>query len=56
MYHELVMYKNKSDALFAQAAGKQLSADQQALVDKAHQYYDWYDYLDSYRAAQAALG
>jgi hypothetical protein len=55
MYHELVMYKNKSDALFAQVEGKQLSADQQALIDKAHQYYDWYDYLDSYRAAQAAL-
>jgi hypothetical protein len=55
MYHDLVQYKTRTDALFDQAQGKQLSSDKQALLDKAHQYYDWYDFLDSFRCAQAAL-
>ncbi|MBV8718567.1 MAG: hypothetical protein JOZ65_26180 [Chloroflexi bacterium] len=55
MYQDLVQYKTKTDALFDQAQGKQLSDDKQALLDKAHQYYDWYDFLDSFRCAQAAL-
>lgn len=55
MYHELVDYKNKSDALFATAKSKTLAPDKQALFAKAQQYYDWYDYLDSYRLAQAAM-
>ena len=55
MYHELVDYKNKTDALFQTAQSKTLSADNQTLLQKAHQYYDWYDFLDSYRLATAAV-
>ncbi len=55
MYHEMVDYKNKSDALFQTAGSKQLAADKQTLLQKAHQYYDWFDYLDSYRLATAAV-
>jgi hypothetical protein len=55
MYHEMVDYKNKSDSLFTSGQGKQLSTDKQALLQKAHQFYDWFDYLDSYRLATAAL-
>ena len=55
MYHEMVDYKNKSDALFQTAGSKQLTADKQTLLQKAHQYYDWFDYLDSYRIATAAV-
>ena len=32
-----------------------LSADKQALLAKAHQFYDWDDFLDSYRLATAAM-
>ena len=34
--------------------GKQLSSDQQQLVDQAKKYYAWYDFLDSYRVLKAA--
>jgi hypothetical protein len=27
----------------------------QQLLDRARQYYEWYDFLDSYRLATAAL-
>jgi hypothetical protein len=55
MYDEMVGYKKKSDALFEKAQKASLSADKQALVAKAHQYYGWDDFLDSYRLATAAL-
>jgi hypothetical protein len=55
MYDEMVEYKKKSDALFETAGKADLSAEKQALVAKAHQFYDWDDFLDSYRLATAAL-
>jgi hypothetical protein len=54
IYHELVSYKTKADALFQQAQAKQLSSSNQQLLDKALQYYKWYDFLDAYRLAKAA--
>ncbi len=47
-------YKSKTDALLASMNGKSLPADKQALVDKAKQYYGWFDYLDAFRLASAA--
>jgi len=32
-----------------------LSAPNQALVEKAKQFYAWYDYLDSYRLLRVAV-
>jgi ABC-type nitrate/sulfonate/bicarbonate transport system substrate-binding protein len=55
MYEELVGYKKKSEALFETAKTATLSADKQALLAKAQQFYDWDDFLDSYRLAEAAL-
>jgi hypothetical protein len=55
MYHEMVDYKDKTDALFKAAEAKQLSGDKKALLDKARQFYGWYDYLDSFRLATAAV-
>jgi hypothetical protein len=55
MYHELLDYQRKTEALFEQAKGKQLDAAKQPLLDQARQYYEWYDFLDSYRLATAAL-
>jgi hypothetical protein len=54
IYHELVSYKTRADALFQQAQAKQLSSSNQQLLDKALQYYKWYDFLDAYRLAKAA--
>jgi hypothetical protein len=55
MYHEMVDYQKKTDALFERAKTTELDADKKALLDQAHQYYGWYDFLDSYRLATAAL-
>jgi hypothetical protein len=55
MYHELVDYQKKSDALFERAKTAQLSEPKQSLLAKARQYYGWYDFLDAYRLATAAL-
>ena len=55
MYDEMAEYKKKSDALFETAGKANLSVEKQALVAKAHQFYDWDDFLDSYRLATAAL-
>jgi ABC-type nitrate/sulfonate/bicarbonate transport system substrate-binding protein len=55
MYDELVGYKKKSEALFEAAKAAKLSPEKQALIAKAQQFYDWDDFLDSYRMADAAL-
>jgi hypothetical protein len=55
MYHEMVDYKNKADQLFKQAEGKTVAADKQPMLQKAHQFYDWFDFLDAYRLATAAV-
>jgi hypothetical protein len=48
-------YKTKTDTLFEQAKTADLSPEQQALLEDARRYYDWYDFLDAYRLASAAL-
>jgi hypothetical protein len=55
MWHEMMDYKQKTEALFEQAKTADLSAEQKTLLDEAQQYYDWFDFLDSYRLASAAL-
>jgi len=55
IYKELVAYKQKADSLFQSAEGKQLTADRQQLLQKARQYYGWYDFLDAYRLATKAV-
>jgi ABC-type nitrate/sulfonate/bicarbonate transport system substrate-binding protein len=47
-------YRDKTDELLAKLAGQELGGDKRALVDKAKQYYEWYDFLDAYRLALAA--
>ena len=55
MWHEMVDYKQKTDALFEQAKTAELSTEQKTLLDDAQKYYDWFDFLDAYRLASAAL-
>ena len=55
MWHEMMDYKQKTEALFEQAKTADLSTEQKTLLDEAQQYYDWFDFLDSYRLASAAL-
>jgi ABC-type nitrate/sulfonate/bicarbonate transport system substrate-binding protein len=56
MYRQLVAYKNRTEALFRKVSGQQLSSKRRHLLALAHQYYGWYDYLDAYRFANAAVG
>ncbi len=55
VYHNLVALRQGSDDLLKQAQGKSLSSENQALVKKAKQFYEWYDYLDSYRLLRAVV-
>src|SRR5215472_14513375 len=55
VYRDLVALKQASDDLLKQTEGKSLSAANQALVEKAKQFYAWYDYLDSYRLLRVAV-
>jgi ABC-type nitrate/sulfonate/bicarbonate transport system substrate-binding protein len=55
MYDELMDYKAKTDTLLGEAEGEDLSSDKQQLLERAREFYQWYDYLDAYRFAKAAL-
>ena len=55
VYHDLVALKQASDDLLKQMQDKNLSAANQALVDKAKELYAWYDYLDAYRLLRVAI-
>jgi ABC-type nitrate/sulfonate/bicarbonate transport system substrate-binding protein len=54
IYRDLVDLRAKSDQLMKQMEGKSLAPEKQSLVDKAKQFYAWFDYLDSYRLLRAA--
>lgn len=54
IYNDLAQLKDASDKLLEQVGRGQLPVDKQALVEKARQFYGWYDYLDSYRLLRAA--
>ncbi len=53
VYEALAALKKGSDQSLAKLAGKKLPPDAQTLLDKAKQYYGWYDYLNSYRLLKA---
>jgi hypothetical protein len=54
IWQRMKSYHDKTDELLAKLAGQELSGDKRALVEKAKQYYEWYDFLDAYRLAVAA--
>lgn len=56
VYNELANYQHKTDGLLKSAANKHLSSRGSALITKAKEYYSWFDFLDSYRYAKAAMG
>ena len=53
VYEALAALKKGSDQSLARLEGKKLPPDAQRILDKAKQYYGWYDYLDSYRLLKA---
>ena len=54
IWHQMVDYRTKADAILKSLEGKTLSPDRQQLLSKAKQCYEWFDFLDAYRLAQAA--
>ncbi len=54
VYHTLVALKQASDDLLKPLQDKTPSAENKALIEKAKQYYAWYDYLDAYRFLREA--
>jgi hypothetical protein len=55
VYHALITLKQAADDLLKRTEGSNLSAQNQALLEKAKQFYAWYDYLDAYRLLRAAV-
>ena len=55
MYEEMAGTRRSPKLCSTRRQGRTLSTDKQALLAKAHQFYDWDDFLDSYRLASAAL-
>jgi hypothetical protein len=54
IWQRMKSYHDKTGELLAKLAGQELSGDKRALVEKAKQYYERYDFLDAYRLAVAA--
>jgi hypothetical protein len=54
IWHQLVDYRSKTDELMTKLKGATLTAEKQALVDKAKTHYANYDFLDAYRLTLAA--
>ena len=55
LYYEMKAMQERTDQLFAQAAGMELSERQAALVEQARTYYQHYNFLDSLRSLETAL-
>ena len=56
LYYEMREMQQRSDELFAQAAGMELSNEQTALVQQARTFYQHYNFLDALRSLEKALG
>jgi hypothetical protein len=54
IWHQMVEYKEKTDALMQKLDGMTLDAAKKALVDRAKGFYAARDYLDAWRLATAA--
>ena len=53
IYKTLRWYQERTDALFAELDGAELSDEQQSLLAEAEKHYGWHNYLDAYRLADA---
>ena len=47
-------YQAKSAAMIADLEGMSLDAEKQALLDRAKQHFEWFNFLDAYRLVTAA--
>jgi hypothetical protein len=54
IWHAMMEYKSKSDALIAKLSSATLADDKKAMLDKAKTFYAAFDFLDAYRLATAA--
>ncbi len=54
VYDTLRWYQVRTDQRLATLAKKKLSSEGSRLVALSKKYYKWYDFLDAYRAAEAA--
>lgn len=54
IYDTLKWYQTQTDAILASLEKEPLDDSKKELVEKAKQYYAWYDFLDAFRFAKAA--
>ena len=54
IWNQMKDYQAKSAAMIADLESQSLDADKQALLDRAKQYFEWFNFLDAYRMATAA--
>jgi hypothetical protein len=55
VYHDLVALSRRRTTCSSEPRVRDLSAQNQALLEKAKQFYAWYDYLDAYRLLRVAV-
>ena len=54
IWNQMKDYQAKSAAMIADLEGMSLDAEKQALLDRAKQHFEWFNFLDAYRLATAA--
>ena len=54
IWNQMKDYQAKSAATIADLEGMSLDAEKQALLDRAKQHFEWFNFLDAYRLATAA--
>ena len=54
IWNQMKDYQAKSAAMIADIEGMSLDAEKQALLDRAKQHFEWFNFLDAYRLATAA--
>jgi len=54
VWHQMVAYRDKTDAMLKGLEGKPADAAKQKLIERAKAFFAWRDYLDAYRLATAA--
>ncbi len=56
IWRQMNDYRMKAGNIIKSLDTKELAGDKKALLDRAKQQFDWYNFLDAYRLASAASG
>lgn len=55
IWRTMVDYRDRTQKIFETADPAKMSEEQKDLLERSKQYFEWYNYLDAYRLANAAI-